>query len=202
VRVPHDVSWDEYNAHQWGRQPRPLLSAALAAGTVHPGRTPVAVDLGCGEGVEATTLLDAGWEVHAVDGERAALDRLSERTSGAAAERLHVVAADFGSLPPLPPADLVHSSYALPYCPPTAFDALWTGARGALRPGGVLACQLFGPNDDAFGDPEMTFHSAGDVRGLVAGLEVVQWTEEDADGGSFTGPRHWHVFHVVVRRPA
>ncbi len=76
------------------------------------------------------------------------------------------------------------------------------GARGALRPGGVLACQLFGPNDDAFGDPEMTFHSADEVRGLVAGLEVVQWTEEDADGGSFTGPRHWHVFHVVVRRPA
>src|SRR5665648_571061 len=65
VGVPHDVSWDEYNAHQLGRRPRPSLGLALDA--VGPSTSPeasgaptegrVAVDLGCGEGVEVTALL-------------------------------------------------------------------------------------------------------------------------------------------------
>ncbi|MDO8108213.1 class I SAM-dependent methyltransferase [Isoptericola sp. b441] len=198
--MPHDVSWDEYNAHQWGRTPRASLGLALRAAQPPDGRRPVAVDLGCGEGIEVAELLAEGWTVHALDGERAALERLTTRSSGLPAGRLHTVHADFAALPPLPPADLVHSSYALPYCPPHAFDALWAAAVGALRPGGVLACQLFGPRDDAFGDPEMTFHTAEQVRTLLDGLEVVHWREEDADGTSYVGPRHWHVFHVVARR--
>lgn len=199
--MPHDVSWDEYNAHQWGREPRRSLTTALAAAATPSDHDPVAIDVGCGEGVEVTALLADGWTVYAVDGERAALDRLVARTEGPSAERLHAVRADFAAPPDLPAADLVHSSYALPYCPPASFDALWAAVRGALRPAGVLSCQLFGPHDDAFGDPEMTFHSADQVRALLDGLEIVHWDEEDGEGGSYTGPRHWHVFHVVARRP-
>ena len=195
--MPHDLSWDEYNAFQWGRAPRPLLATALAA-TVGPG---TAVDLGCGEGVEVAALLEQGWTVHAVDGERAALDRLGGRTGPAHSPRLHLTHADFGAVTDLPAADLIHSAYALPYCPPAAFGALWSAVRAALRPGAVLACQLFGPNDDSFGDPEMTFHTEAQVLGLLDGLEVVHWVEEDADGTAYTGPKHWHVFHLVARRP-
>ena len=48
----------------------------------------------------------------------------------------------------------------------------------------------------------MTFHSADQARALLDGLEIVHWDEEDADGTAYTGPKHWHVFHVVARRPA
>ncbi|MCV2394032.1 class I SAM-dependent methyltransferase [Actinotalea sp. M2MS4P-6] len=195
--MPHDVSWDDYNAHQWGRVPRASLDLALDATSGEPG---VAVDLGCGEGVEVAALLDAGWTVHAVDGEPAALARIVDRHGSHAA--LHVQHADFTAPPVLPPADLVHSSYALPYCPPAAFDALWAEVREALRPGAVLAVQLFGPNDDSYGDPEMTFHTEAEAQELLAGLEILHWREEDADGNAYTGPKHWHVFHVVARRPA
>jgi hypothetical protein len=139
--------------------------------------------------------------VHAVDGEGAALARLAERTPAEHADRLHVHHLPYADLDELPPADLIHSSYALPYCPPEHFDRVWSAVRAALRPGGVLACQLFGPHDDAFGEPDVTFHSEDAVRGLIDGLEVLRWVEEDAEGQSFTGPRHWHVFHVVARRP-
>src|SRR5665647_2821717 len=96
--VPHHVSWDEYNAHQSGRRPRPSLDMALDA--VGPSTSPdasgvptedrVAVDLGCGEGVEVTALLEQGWTVHAVDGEPAVLRRLAERTPADHAGRLHI----------------------------------------------------------------------------------------------------------------
>ena len=216
--MPHDVSWDEYNAHQRGRAARPSLALALAAvsdqpdgATSTPSSAPddaaaaaparVAVDLGCGEGVEVTALLEEGWTVHAVDGEPAALRRLADRTSPELTDRLNIHHRSYAEIDTLPAADLVHSSYALPYCPPEHFDTVWAAVRDALLPGGVLACQLFGPHDDSFGDPEMTFHTESQARDLLTGLDVVHWTEEDADGTAYTGPKHWHVFHVVARRP-
>jgi len=219
--VPHDISWDEYNAHQHGRAPRQLLLEALALrrpdvdealadvpGGAHdvvpapPVGAPVAVDLGCGEGIEVEVLLAAGWHVHAVDGEPAALARLVARVDPAVRDRLHVQHRAFGEVGDLPAADLVHSSYALPYCPPEDFDALWRRVRGALRPGGMLVVQLFGVRDGAAGTSGMTFHTLAQVQGLLAGLDLLHWREEDEPGTSFTGPKHWHVFHVVARRPA
>lgn len=214
--MPHDVSWDEYNAHQSGREPRPSLGLALDAveqtaadaapaspdGAASGAPALVAVDLGCGEGVEVTALLEQGWTVHAVDGEPAALRRLAERTPADHAGRLHIHHLAYAEIDALPEADLIHSSYALPYCPPEHFDRVWATVRAALRPGAVLAVQLFGPHDTSFGDPEMTFHTEAQARALIAGLDVVSWREEDADGMAYTGPKHWHVFHVVARRPA
>ncbi len=211
--MPHDISWDEYNAAQAGRAPRASLGAALEVVPRHPThdggddgstdrRARVAVDVGCGEGVEVTALLEAGWIVHAVDAEAAALERLAARTPAALRDRLHIHQLAYADLDVLPEADLVHASYSLPYCDPVHFHRLWAAVRAALRPGAVVACQLFGPHDDSFGDPEMTFHTEAEARALFAGLEVLDWVEEDADGRAYTGPKHWHVFHVVARRPA
>lgn len=200
--MPSDISWDEYNAAQAGREPRASLVEALdAVGPMPEGHGHVAIDLGCGEGVEVTALLERGWTVHAVDGEGAALERLAARTSAALRGRLHVRHAAYAEIDTLPEADLVHASYSLPYCAPEHFDTLWAAVRASLRPGAVLAFQLFGPHDDAYGDPAMTFHTADEARALVDGLDVVSWVEEDADGKAWTGPKHWHAFHVVARRP-
>jgi SAM-dependent methyltransferase len=209
--MPSDISWDEYNAAQAGRAPRASLAAALGAAgprAVHDEdhgepasrRPPVAIDLGCGEGVEVTALLEQGWIVHAVDGEAAALERLAERTPPALRERLHIHQTPYADVDVLPEADLVHASYSLPYCEPVHFHRLWAAVRAALRPGAVLACQLFGPHDASFGDPGMTFHTADEARALFDGLEIVSWNEIDEDGMAYTGPKHWHVFEVVARR--
>jgi len=37
---------------------------------------------------------------------------------------------------------------------------------------------------------------------MAAGLEVIAIDEEDADGSSFVGDKHWHVFDIVARRPS
>ena len=36
---------------------------------------------------------------------------------------------------------------------------------------------------------------------MAAGLDVRALDEEDADGDSFVGRKHWHVFDLVARRP-
>ena len=198
-RASETADWDEFFAAEQAREPRPLLGRALAV--AGPGEGRHAVDLGCGQGIETRALLDAGWEVTAVDASGTGLRLLADAVAGdrSASERLHVVQARLEEHD-VAPADLVHASFSLPYCPPERFDAMWWRIRGALRPGGVLAGQLFGVRDTWAGELEdVTFHSADQVAALLEGLDVVELTEVEEDGGSGRGPKHWHVFEVVAR---
>ena len=47
----------------------------------------------------------------------------------------------------------------------------------------------------------MTFLGESAVRALFDDLQIVSLDEEDQDGDSFSGPKHWHVFDIVARRP-
>jgi hypothetical protein len=70
--------------------------------------------------------------------------------------------------------------------------------RAALRPGGRLAVDLFGPHDSWAGDQAMTFLGEAAVHTLFDGLEIEHWHEEDAPGMAYSGPKHWHVFEVIA----
>lgn len=193
------MDWAGYFAGTEGRPPRPLVERAVGlAGT--PGR---AIDLGCGAGVETRYLLDRGWHVLAVDGELDTRRRLATAVPAAMAHRLDVRIADFRDLDGLPPVDLVHASLSLPFCPPESFNRLWLQVTGSLRPGGLLAADLFGDRDSwaVKMAREVTFHSRADVDQLLAGLEVVDVVEQEHDRPAFNGPKHWHVFQVFARRP-
>ncbi|MEV4642844.1 class I SAM-dependent methyltransferase [Actinoplanes sp. NPDC049548] len=190
-----DDHWIEFNGVQGGRPVRPLCLAAMAA--AGPGSSRTAIDLGCGAGVETKALLDAGWRVHAVDGSPDTAAVVA-RTVGGFHRRLTVDVRHYTDLVDLPPADLVYAGYSLPYQDRTSFDRVWELVRKALRPGAVLAVNLFGENDSWAGTPGQTYLSEADVRALLDGLEVRSFVEEDADGPAYSGPKHWHVFDVLA----
>jgi SAM-dependent methyltransferase len=195
--APDDEDWAAYYRWGQGREVRELLTRALTAhGPVMPGA--VAVDLGCGAGVETRALLAAGFAVTAVDASPAAielLDALPER-----GRRLTPVLAPMQDAA-LPSADLVYAGYSMPFCPPGVFGALWAAVREAVRPGGLLAVDLFGDRDDWAGDDKMTFVDRDRLDELVAGWDVVWCDEVDAAGKAYSGPKHWHRFEVIARRP-
>src|SRR5690242_17049204 len=149
-----DDVWAGYYRWNAGRAVRPLLARALTTyGAVSPGAR--AVDLGCGAGVETRALLDAGFAVTAVDASAESLAIVD--TYPEAGDRLTTVHARMQDLD-LPRTDLLYSGFALPFCAPDAFPALWQGLLASLEPGGVLACDLFGDRDEWAGDsPTMTF---------------------------------------------
>jgi SAM-dependent methyltransferase len=192
--------WGAYYRHTLGRAPRPLFAkgiAAAAAAGISPGN---AIEIGFGDGTETLALLRAGWHVLAIDPtpEAAAVlrskvppvdsDRLTIRTAGAEADAL-------------PPFDLLYSGYSLSFLNPGGFDPFWAGMREALRPGGLLVLNLFGVRDTWADNPRMTFVTREDVDRLLAGLDVLAIEEEDQDGDAFSGPKHWHVFDLIARRP-
>ncbi|QDW62231.1 hypothetical protein [Oerskovia sp. KBS0722] len=46
-----------------------------------------------------------------------------------------------------------------------------------------------------------TFLTRPAAEALLDGLDVIAFREEDEDGESFSGPKHWHVFDVLARAP-
>ncbi|MFC7535519.1 class I SAM-dependent methyltransferase [Actinoplanes sp. GCM10030250] len=190
--------WAEYNAGQTRRDIREQCHRVMELAGPGNGRT--AIDLGCGGGRETRALLEEGWRVTAVDSEPGTEARLL-RTIGGRHAGLTVRVSGFENVTDLPAADLVYAGYSLPFQRRESFDRLWTEIRSALRPGGRLAVDIFGVNDTWAGDPAMTFLSAPEVRALLDGLEIEHWYEEDAPGMAYTGPKHWHVFHVIAFVP-
>ena len=123
-------------------EPRDTLVFALDRFGAERG---LAVDLGCGPGRDTLELLRRGWSVVAVDGEKEAITRLRARAGEPAGLETHVARfEDFR----FPQAQLVNSSYALPFCPPDAFPGVWRRLVDALALGGRFAGHLFGDRDD------------------------------------------------------
>ena len=196
---PSTAHWADFNAAQHGRAVRPLCSQLLAAAGDGHGRR--AVDLGCGAGVETRALLAAGWVTLALDTDEHALRRLEAELPEPLRPALTVAVADLEDLAALPPADLVHAGYTLPWVRPARFPSTWQVVRRALRPGAWLAVDLFGDRDGWAGRADVTCHAESAAHRLFEGLEVLRFDVEEEDGEAFGGPKHWHVFHVVARRP-
>jgi SAM-dependent methyltransferase len=198
---PPGSDWAAYYRSTIGREPRPLFAKGMAfveAIGLAPGQ---AIEIGFGDGRETLAMLHTGWRVLAIDPTPAAAEVLLSQVPDAIADRLEIrsVPAEDADLPPF---DLLYAGYALPFLDADGFGRFWRAARDRLRPGGVLVVNFFGPRDSWVGREGMSFIDVEAVRRLVEGLEVLALDEEDQDGNSFLGPKHWHVLDVVARRPS
>jgi SAM-dependent methyltransferase len=185
--------------------PRRTLLAALSAFDIGPPR--LALDLGCGTGRDTLELLRRGWRVLAVDVAAEAVAELRRRAQAAEglAARLEARVAPMEAID-LPRADLVNSSFALPLAGAKNFAALWPRLIDAINPGGRFAGQLFGPRDSWAapkpGRAPIAIHDRSAIDALLEGLAVEMLEEEETDGTTPRGAaKHWHIFHIVARRP-
>lgn len=208
-RRSSDRDFSGYNAAQAERSVRPLAVAALDAARRRAGVLPravtarstdsergTAIDLGCGRGVEARFLAENGYTVHAYDVDPSVAPALAEL---AAELPVHPEIADLAGIDVLPAADLVLACASLPFVARGSFDALWTVLTTALRPQGILAVDLFGEDDD-WAATDGTYLARHEVESLLEGFKVLELTEEQRDGRSFSGPKHWHTFRVLAQR--
>lgn len=189
--------WVQYYDKLMGQPPRRTLLKAIE---LHGQPGGFAIDLGCGVGNDSLALLRHGWRVLAIDAQAEALSRLTSAAPPEHQSRLRTEVAEFETVQ-LPAADLVNASFALPFCPPPAFERLWSEIEGALRDGGRFAGQFFGDRDSWAARPDMTCHSAAEVHALLANFQIEYFEEEDAPQSqtALGRPKHWHIFWVVAR---
>ncbi|HZD25815.1 MAG TPA: class I SAM-dependent methyltransferase [Alphaproteobacteria bacterium] len=200
---PADKSerWRRYYEKTRDRPPRGTLLLALER-FEEEGRVPgFAVDLGSGGGRDVVELLRRGWRVLAVDAEATAIEAIRKRPDLPATGELETLVSRFEDAE-WPACDLVNSSFALPLCPRDRFPAMWRRIIDSLRPGGRFSGQLYGERDDWAGDPSNTHLTRAEAEALLDGLEVERFEEEEDESTTPRGTvKHWHVFHIVARKP-
>jgi SAM-dependent methyltransferase len=199
-----EIAWEDYYKAVEGRPLRPLFEEAVAFLPSVRGGEPlrVAIDFGCGDGSETLALLAQGWRVVAVDGAPEAIARLRASVPAENAKRLTTVVAPFHEVE-LADADFVYAGLSLPFCAPGEFANVWRAITQALGGGGVFAGHFLGPHDGWASTPDMTFQTGEELELLFEGFDVHLFREEDEDGEAVSGPKHWHVFHVIAttKRP-
>jgi tellurite methyltransferase len=190
-------TWSDYYAANADREPREMLFETLDSFR-EPGE---AVDLGCGAGIDTVAMLECGWRVLATDAEEEAIALLRQRVPPALAPRLRTRVARMEALE-LPRVDLVWAGFSLFFCPPERFQDVWTKIRRAIVPGGRFAGQILGDRDTWASDEDITSFRRAEAKSLLDGWVVERFDEEENDGEACSGPKHWHVFHVVAHASA
>jgi len=196
--------WIKYYEATAGRPPRDTLLRALDA-FEREGMADCqkfALDLGAGDGRDTVEILQRGWRVLAIDSEPKAFERLRARPDLVRGEALETQIERIEDAD-LPSADLINASFALPFCAPDRFSTVWSRIVGALKPGGRFAGQLLGVRDDWAKEPNVTCFERDDARALLEELVVEHFEEEETQGSSSVGKaKHWHIFHIVARKPS
>lgn len=193
--------WRGYYEAVAGRPPRETLLTALDAwAREHPNAArKQGVDLGCGEGRDTVEFLRRGWDVLAVDADAGGIDWLKSRDDLPKTGRLATLCARMEDAD-WPAADIVNSSFALPFCAPDRFPDLWRRIVDSLPPGGRFAGQLFGPDDD-WASPGLTILTRAAVDALLAPFTLDRFEEVNRPGKDAKGnTKHWHLFHIVARK--
>lgn len=190
-----------YYSATTGRPPRATVLAALA-GFAAEGRPPgLAVDLGCGAGRDTLPLLVAGWRVLAIDREPEALARLQAACAPKQRARLQTRLGSIEAAT-LPPVDLVVASFSLFFATAAELEATWAGIRACLRPGGRLAAQLLGPEDDWVRGGQCAGVARAEVDRLLGEFAIERLEEERSQAVTPRGEaKAWHLWHVVARAP-
>ena len=194
------ADWGNYYAKLRDRPPRRTLLAALDAF----GTTPtdgLVIDLGCGDGRDVVEMLRRNWRVIAVDAEPKALHQLQARDLPEGSD-VTPVNARLEEVPIPLGVHLVNSSFAMPLCEAPAFLRTWARIREALPSGGRFSGQWYGPRDSWVGRPGMTFLERDEALAHLDGLDLEMFEEEEDDGVTPRGnAKHWHIFHIVARKP-
>lgn len=176
-----------------------FLDLALEVTDGLRGRGRLAIDLGCGSGNETLVLIEHGWNVLAVDAEPRAIEILSSRLHPDQEPQLETRIGRFHETD-LPVADLVFASLSLPFAG-EHLEAAIDAARGAVKPGGWFVGVLFGHSDDWADEPDVATVDYRSIEQAFVDFERLQINEEEFNGPSGAGPKHWHWYIVSARRP-
>jgi SAM-dependent methyltransferase len=212
LTADYQRDWPEYFDAVDGKPPRDTLVRALNLFEKDPPskRTPMALDIACGQGRDTLEILrrtSPRWRVIAIDYHTDATRRTLAAIELEDMERVMVCQFAMEELAEraantIPPqVDLVNASFALPFCKPEAFPALWRFLVARIRPGGRFSGQFFGDRDEWQCVRPKSHHTRAQVEALLQPFAVEHMEEVEKEGDdAMGGVKRHHVFHVVARK--
>jgi tellurite methyltransferase len=163
----------------------------------------VAIDLGCGSGIDTIELLKHGWSVLAMDSQPEAISSLlySARQLSLCDDKLITKICSFETLNSLPQSYLINASFSLPFLNQDSFFKLWELIIIALHPGGRFSGSFFGIHDDWNTRSDMIFFTREEIYNLFTQFKIEFFEEEEQDGpDAFGRIKYWHKYLVVAKK--
>jgi len=209
ITPDYQRDWPAYFNAVHDKPPRETLIKALELFEADPPADSriirTACDLACGEGRDTRELVRRGWHVLAIDSSTAGLSLIQDGMPAPQRSAVVPLALKFEEVSTVlahtPPLDLINASFALPFCEPVHFPALWHWIVHSLRPGGRFCGQFFGDRDEWAPVRPSSHHTRAAVESFLAPFNIEQLQELDQPGGdALGGTKHHHIFHVVARK--
>jgi hypothetical protein len=189
-------TWKEYFERTKDIKPRPLLVKAV---DFVNGKDEV-LDLGSGALNDVKFLVSKGFKhITAVDSKPLAQDIIQNFPP----EIVSYVISTFEDFDFVENKyDLINAQYSLPFNPEATFERVFNSITSSLKTGGILTGQFFGERDQwNVSGHKMNFQTHEQVEKLLSGLEIIYFTEEEADRPTAKGDiKHWHIFHFIVKK--
>jgi len=202
VQSSEESKWLGY--YQWTsqRSSDPWATAVKAVDLFQSeGVAPeLAVDLGSGIGKDTAFFINNGWRVIAVDAEEVSREFLFDKIPASKRDDVTFVASTYENFVFPHNVQLINASYALPFCSPANFDDLMKRITSAISVGGRFCGHFFGPKDTWSKDESMVFTDEKQIKSYFKDFKIEHFNEEERDGISGSGVKHWHLFEVVAQK--
>ncbi|MCB0825204.1 MAG: class I SAM-dependent methyltransferase [Armatimonadetes bacterium] len=163
----------------------------------HLGDPGKVLELGFGVGTGVLWWLDKGWEVTAVDQGSEFCEHL--RCEIGENAKCEIMEGDY-CMGFNDQYDVVSAVFSIFFVTGDRFYEVFNQSLECVKPGGLWAGQLLGPDDDWRDD--VTTLTYPEIKELVPDWKILQWNEVNRAGKTvFNEPKHWHVHHLILQKP-
>lgn len=194
--------WEIYYEKNKNRSVRPLYAEAISIfySTNRDPSSHVAMDLGCGVGIEVLDLLQRGFTVHAVDQEAQAIELVKVKASQFS-ERLYTDTVSFEKMKKWPKVDFFYSFHALPFCDRSAFEDTVQRSIEAVVPGGIYVVSFFGPEDEWVISEKVRGMSGDKLKEKLQNYDILRFVDDKQIGKTVLNEKKmWHNVQAIARR--
>lgn len=188
-------NWKKFIEATKSRQPIGFLIDIVKKGEV----SGLALDLGCGAGVDARYLAENGFKVVAVDNNAEAISQAKEVCAGLDVE---VVAADVKNFEIEPEKySLIVSYNILPFLKKEEAKKVLENIKKGLKKGGLFVFYILGKKDGWNHKKKMSFWDLDEFERFMAGMEIVELYEKRKQEPGATGEsKFWNSIRGVIRK--
>jgi SAM-dependent methyltransferase len=189
--------WEKYFEKTKNAEPRKYLINAIQ----YVKTKEMALDLGAGTLRDTRFLLEHGFKkVVAVDGEKMFKNFAKEIHN----ERLEAKVSNFEDFDYQESLyDLINAQYSLPFMKQKYFNDVISKIKKSLKINGIFVGTFFG-DKDGWNTKEgkiKNFQTKEEIKSLFADFEILELLEKEEDKPTVNEEiKHWHTFHVTVRK--
>ncbi len=190
-------TWDKFIKATKNRKPVGFLIE-----TVEKLKSPkgLALDLGCGSGVDAKYLAENGFRVEAVDLDKKCINQTEKICKGLPVTVIqkNIIDYEIGANA----YQIIISWNTLPFLKKEEAIKVLSSIQEGLIQGGFFVFGLFGPEDDwAKNHPEMSFWGIEELKRLLSRMEFIKILEEKQKKAGATGEiKFWHQIQGIAKK--